>query len=185
MPMTRISAALGALATLCLWLSGLGLVLMTAFIAWQVFGRFVLNDTPTWTETSSVLLMGWFIFLGAAVGIREGYHLSFDVVLYFLPRRAQRVLHSISDVAVAVFAAGMVAYGWQLAAGTWGTTIPNLGWSGGIAFLALASGGAVMFLFALERLARRAAGLPTPRFGDDAEQDLAAPALPSGGPGAA
>ena len=177
--MMRISAALGALATLCLWLSGLGLVLMTAFIAWQVFGRFVLNDTPTWTETSSVLLMGWFVFLGAAVGIREGYHLSFDVVLYVLPRRAQRILHTVSDIAVAAFAAGMIAYGWQLSAGTWGTTIPNLGWSGGIVFLALTSGGVVMLVFALERLARRAAGLPTPRFGDDADEDLAVDPKPS------
>ena len=170
--MTRISNLLGGLATLCLWLSGVGLVLMTVFIAWQVFGRFVLNDTPTWTETLSVIVMGWFIFLGAAVGIREGYHLSFDVVLYFLPKRAQRWLHTISDIAVAVFACGMVAYGWQLLRGTWGTTIPNLGWSGGIVFIAITTGGAVMLLFALERLARRAAGLPTPRFGDDAEEDL-------------
>jgi TRAP-type C4-dicarboxylate transport system permease small subunit len=168
----RLSRILRVLATISLWISGTGLVLMTAFIAWQVYGRFVLNDTPTWTETLSVMVMGWFIFLGAAVGIREGYHLSFDVVFHFLPRSAQKLLHSISDVVVATFAAGMIVYGMQLVIGTWSSTIPNIGISGGFAFLALVAGGAVMFLFSLERLVRRFGGLETAHFGQEKPEHL-------------
>ena len=63
--------------------------------------------------------MGWFIFLGAAVGIREGYHLSFDVLLYFLPQGAKLVLYSISDAVVAAFGAGMAWYGAELALSAW------------------------------------------------------------------
>lgn len=167
-----VTPALQGIARVALWVSATGLVLMTVFVAWQVFGRFVLNDTPTWTETSSVLIMGWFIFLGAAVGIREGYHLSFDVVLYFLPERGKEILHTISDFAVLGFSVCMVAYGWQLAAGTWSSTVPNLGISGGAVFLALIAGGVLMSLFTLERLARRFAGLRTARFGEDYPDDL-------------
>ena len=58
---------------------------MTAFVAWQVFGRYVLNRSPSWTEPGSVMLMSWFIFLGAAVGVRENNHMGFDVLLYVLP----------------------------------------------------------------------------------------------------
>ncbi len=163
---------LRGIARVALWLSAIGLVLMTAFVAWQVFGRFVLNNTPTWTETLSVLVMGWFIFLGAAVGIREGYHLSFDVVLYFMPERGRQVLYTLSDIAIVGFSLCMVGYGWQLAAGTWQSTVPNLGISGGVVFLALIAGGILMFLFSLERLARRAVGLKTARFGDDYPEDL-------------
>lgn len=154
------------LARIALMISGTGLVLMTAFISWQVFGRFVLNDTPTWTESYSVLIMGWFIFLGAAVGIREGYHLSFDVFLYLMPDRVKQVMHTLSDIVVIAFGGGMVAFGYQLAAATWQTTIPNIGLPGGAAFVAIISGGVLMVLFTLERIARRYAGLVTARFGE-------------------
>jgi TRAP-type C4-dicarboxylate transport system permease small subunit len=166
-----IARALSAVARAALLLSALGLVLMTAFVAWQVFGRYVLNASPSWTEPAAIMLMSWFIFLGAAVGIREGYHLSFDVLLYVLPAGAKGWLHSLSDVAVIAFGAAMVWYGLQLAAGTWAATIPALGLPGGFDFLPVVAGGALVVIFSAERLARRAAGLPTPRFGESVEMD--------------
>jgi TRAP-type C4-dicarboxylate transport system permease small subunit len=162
----RLSAATRQISRFMLYAAALGLVLMTAMIAWQVWGRFVLNDTPTWTETTSVLTMGFFILLGAAVGIREGNHLSFDVLLYVLGPRTKKVLHSISDLVVIAFACGMIVYGISLAQNAWGATIPNLGITGGAAFFALITGGALMALFSVERLLRRWVGLPTARFGE-------------------
>ncbi|WP_421984357.1 TRAP transporter small permease [Roseibium sp.] len=154
------------ISTLALWLAGAGLILMTVFISAQVFMRYVLNDSLVWSEPASVILMGWFIFLGAAVGIREGYHLSFDVLLYFLPKSAKHVLFSISDAVVAAFGAGMAWYGSELALSAWDVKLPSLGISGAIDFLPLVGGGCLVFLFSLERLARRAAGQPTARFGE-------------------
>jgi TRAP-type C4-dicarboxylate transport system permease small subunit len=162
--MLQAAGVLGALARAALWLAGTGLVLMTAMIAWQVFGRFVLNDTPTWTESVSIIVMGWFIFLGAAVGIREGYHLSFDILLYVIPKKAERMLHTVSDIVVITFGCGMVVYGIQLAARTWANTIPNVGIPIGVSYIAIIAGGALMVLFSAERIARRLSGLPTSRF---------------------
>ncbi|WP_375173470.1 TRAP transporter small permease [Pseudooceanicola sp.] len=162
----NLSAVLDRVAGLSIRLAGVGLVLMTIFIAWQVFGRFVLNDTPTWTESSSVLIMGWFLLLGAASGIREGNHLSFDVLLFLFGPRSKAVAFTISDIVVVAFGGGMVVYGLQLAMKTWPTTIPNLGISGGVAFLALITGGALLVIYSIERLLRRAVGLPTTRFAD-------------------
>lgn len=164
--MNKIARVMAIVARIALYISGTGLVLMTSFISWQVFGRFVLNDTPTWTESYSILIMGWFIFLGAAVGIREGYHLSFDVFLYLLPQKIKEVFYTISDIVVIAFGGGMVAYSYQLAAATWQTTIPNIGLPGGAAFLAVTCGGALMVLFSIERIARRFSGLVTARFGE-------------------
>jgi TRAP-type C4-dicarboxylate transport system permease small subunit len=113
------------------------------------------------------MIMGWFIFLGAAVGIREGYHLSFDVLLYIVPTRGKLFLYSLSDLVVSGFGLGMIWYGWQLAAKTAGNELPSLGISGAFDFAPLVVGGALIFLFSIERVARRAAGLPTARFGDD------------------
>jgi hypothetical protein len=71
---------------------------MTGMVAWQVFCRYVLNDSPSWTEPGAVMLMSWFIFLGAAVGVRENYHLGFDVLLYVVPKGGKIWLRMISDL---------------------------------------------------------------------------------------
>ncbi|MGX8011370.1 TRAP transporter small permease [Mesorhizobium sp. ORM8.1] len=151
---------LAQLARLALWISGAGLTLMTVIIFWQVFSRYLLNNSPSWTESSAVLLMGWFIFLGAAVGVRERTHLGFDVLLYFLPPSAKAVLRSISDIVVLAFGLGMIVYGVQLARLTWNTVMPSLDLPGGVGFLPVVLGGALVCLFSLERLAGRFAGLP-------------------------
>ena len=163
----RVARVLGGLSQLALWLAGLGLCLMTAVVAAQVFMRYVLNDGIVWSEPSAVILMGWFIFLGAAVGIRDGHHLSFDVLLHVLPARARRALHTVSDAVVGAFGVGMAWFGGQLMVSAAGARLPSLGVSGAVDFMPLVAGGALITLFSLERLARRAAGLPTPRFGDD------------------
>ncbi|WP_186396848.1 TRAP transporter small permease [Stappia sp. TSB10GB4] len=169
--MRAVARITGIIGRIALWLSATGLVLMTAFISVQVFYRYVLNDSQSWTEPASVMLMGWFIFLGAAVGIREGYHLSFDVLLYVLPLKVKLALHSVSDAVVIAFGAGMVWYGAELAARTAGNKLPSLGISGAYDFLPLVAGGVLIVLFSLERLARRAAGLPTARFGETELED--------------
>jgi len=38
------------LARACMWLGILGLVAVICAVSWQVFGRYVLNNTPTWAE---------------------------------------------------------------------------------------------------------------------------------------
>jgi TRAP-type C4-dicarboxylate transport system permease small subunit len=166
-----LARLLSVLSRVSLWVAGAGLVLMTAFVGWQVFGRYVLNSSPSWTEPASVMLMSWFIFLGAAVGVRENNHLGFDVMLYVLPKAGKRVLRMISDVVILAFGVGMVWYGGQLAALTWNTTLPSLGISGAFDYLPVVAGGVLVVLFALERIVRRIAGEPV----DDA-LDEAVPA---------
>lgn len=165
---------LGLLSTLSLWAAGIGLVAMTGFVAWQVFCRYVLNDSPSWTEPGAVLLMSWFIFLGAAVGVRENFHLGFDVLLYVLPRSGKRVLRMISDVVIFVFGIGMVWYGSQLVALTWNTTLPSLGVTGAHDYFPVVGGGALIVLFAAERIVKRLSGMPIDDIADEIPAEVAA-----------
>ena len=64
--LVRLSAATSRLLQ---WLSGFGLLLMTVVIAWQVFARRVLNDSPAWAEQAALLLMIWFVMFAAAAGV--------------------------------------------------------------------------------------------------------------------
>jgi len=164
--MKRVAWLLGHVANAALWVAGAALVLMTAVIAAQVVFRYGLNSSLIWSEPLAVILMGWFIFLGAAVGIREGYHLSFDILIYILPQRARLWLFSVSDIVVGGFGVGMVWFGGQLAGSAWNIKLPSLGITGAVDFAPIVGGGVLIVLFSLERLARRAAGLPTMRFGD-------------------
>jgi TRAP-type C4-dicarboxylate transport system permease small subunit len=154
-PLRRVSETL---ATLALWASGIGLVLMTIAVTWQVFGRYVLNSTPTWTEALSIQLMGWFILLGAAVGVRESYHLGFDILRHALPGLPAKAMAAISHLVVLAFGLAMTWYGWDLVVGTWTATIPILGWPGGIDFMPLLGGGALISFFTLEHLINLATG---------------------------
>lgn len=147
------------LARTALWGAGVGLVTMTLIIFWQVFARYVLNDSPSWTESTSVQLMGWFIFLGASVGIHEGYHLGFDVLVYVVPDNGKKALRTISDLAVLGFSLAMMVYGTELMAGTWNTTIPTLGLPGGTTFMPLIVGAVLSILFTANRILRRFSGL--------------------------
>lgn len=158
-PLPRITRVLSAASTISLWLAGIGLVLMTAIVAWQVYCRYVLNDSPSWTEPGAVMLMSWFIFLGAAVGVRENYHLGFDVLLYVLPEGSKAALRTISDVVVAGFGVGMVWYGSQLVALAWDAILPSLGLPGGFDYLPIVAGGFLIVLFSLERMALRFSGV--------------------------
>jgi TRAP-type C4-dicarboxylate transport system permease small subunit len=155
----RTSRALNFTARAALYLAGIGLIAMTVFVAWQVFSRYVLNASPSWTEGASILVMSWFIFLGAAVGVRENFHMGFDVLLYFLPPGAKIWLRSISDVATFAFGVGMVIYGGQLIIQTWTATIPVLQLPGGFAYMPVTLGGLLIAIFTAERLLLRLAGV--------------------------
>lgn len=159
--MAAIARILSALCALALWLAGIGLVAMTASVAWLVFGRYVLNDSPTWVEPLALILMSWFIFLGAAVGVRENTHLGFEVVQVLVPAPIRIVFRTISDAVVIAFGAGMAWFGSELMVGTWSATLPSLGVPRGVGFIPVVAGGALFVLFGLERLVRRAAGMET------------------------
>jgi TRAP-type C4-dicarboxylate transport system permease small subunit len=147
-----IARSLGALATAALWLASLGLVAMTLMVAWQVFARYVLNASPSWTEPGSLLLMSWFILLGAAVGVRERDHLGFEIGLHAAPPALRRVLLIVTEVLVAGFGAAMAWYGFDLARETWSANMAGLAIPQGMDYLPLVGGGGLIALFSLEKL---------------------------------
>jgi TRAP-type C4-dicarboxylate transport system permease small subunit len=66
-----------------------GLVLMTAIIGWQVFGRFVLGSSPAWAEQAALILMIWYVFFAAAAGVREGFHIRILALQSAMPATAR------------------------------------------------------------------------------------------------
>jgi len=146
-----LSRLLNVLSRTALWLSGIGLVAMTAAVAWQVWGRFVLNDTPSWTEPLALFLMMWFILLASAVGVRERFHLGLDLVRDIVPEPVRVGMDVLSFIIVGAFGVAMAWYGSDLVAGTWNATIPVLNLPEGSAYLPLIFSGVLIALFSVER----------------------------------
>ena len=135
-----------------------GLVLMTVIVGWQVFGRYVLNSSPSWSEQAALTLMIWYVFLAAAAGVREGFHIRIVALENAVGPTAKRVLRMLSDVIIAACGLALLFWGSELVVRTWGHIIPSLGLPRGMAYLALPISGALIALFSLERLLEEAEG---------------------------
>ncbi len=147
------------LSRLCLLLAGTAIVAMTVMFAWLVFGRYVLNDTPTWIEQVSHLLLMVIAFLGAAVGVREDTHLS---VVYFrtaVPSSIRTAFVFLTDLLMAGFGALMFIYGLELTKFKWASLIPLIQVPEGLRSLPLTICGVLVFLFSSTHLVRLLMGL--------------------------
>lgn len=134
--------------------TGVALVVMTVIFGWLVFGRYVLNETPTWVEQYSLLLVMLIAFLGAAVGVRENTHISVVIFRTIVPDNIRKVLVFVTDVLMAGFGGLMLWYGAQLTAFKWSALIPLIQISEGYRSLPLTIAGGLILLFSLGHLAR-------------------------------
>jgi TRAP-type C4-dicarboxylate transport system permease small subunit len=139
-------------------ISAVGLVLMTAIIGWQVFGRYVLNSTPSWSEQASLALMIWYVSLAAAAGVREGFHIRIVALENAVGARTRLWMRLASNIIVGVCGIAMLVWGGQLVVKTWSHVIPSLGIPRGLAYLGLPIAGALMALFSLERIFEELSG---------------------------
>lgn len=149
--MERLSRATHVIADVLVKVAAFGLVLMTAIVGWQVFGRYVLNSTPSWSEQAALTLMIWYVSLAAAAGVRQGFHIRIVAVEEAVGPRARKVMQVMSNSIVGACGLAMLIWGGELVMLTWSHVIPSLGISRGLAYLGLPIAGALMALFALER----------------------------------
>ncbi len=150
----RMDAAFDLISRICILLAGTALVIMTVIFAWLVFGRYVLNDTPTWVEQVSFLLVMVITFLGAAVGVHQHTHLSVVVFRNIVPSRVRTIFVFVSDILMAAFGCILFWYGTELTLFKWKTLIPLLQWPEGLRSLPLTVSGVLLFLFSTGHLIR-------------------------------
>ena len=119
-----MDAVLDGIAAICRLLAGVSLVVLTVIFSWLVFGRYVLNATPTWVEQAALLLIMVIAFIGAAVGIREHSHLSVTMLRRSVAPRVRLAFVAMTDLLLAGFGTLMLLYGAQLTIFKWGSSIP-------------------------------------------------------------
>lgn len=147
----QLAVASGKVSLFAKWFAGIGLLVMTAIIAMQVFARYVLNNSPAWAEQAALLLMIWYVFIAAAAGVREGFHIRIAVFVNSLPEKARHPVLVFGHLVVAGFGLAMAVYGVELARATWQHVIPTLGISRGYAYVPIALSGVLITGFAIEQ----------------------------------
>ena len=145
--------ALNMLSAAVLALAGVALVGMALVQAWQVFARYVLNDSPGWTEPVALLLMSFAVMFGAAVAVRRESHFAFQTLLHAMPGPLQTALKALSRLIAAAAGGGLMILGGRLMIDDWSVTMAGAPLPSGLKYAGLAVGGALMLLFSLERLA--------------------------------
>lgn len=133
-------------------ITGVALVVLTIIFGWLVFGRYVLNATPTWVEQVSLLLIVYIGFLGASVGVHQNTHLGVSVFREISPKPLRRIFELISHLIMAGFALIMIIYGYKLTIFKWSTEIPLLHVSEGLRALPILLSGVLIFLFIIGHL---------------------------------
>ena len=147
--LSRINAPV---ARLGMYLSVAGLLVIVAIVFYQVFGRYVLNSSPTWTENLALVLILYVTLIGAAVGVRDAGHIGMDSLLVMLPDNVREKIEIVIHVLVAVFGIAMAYNGWILGASVGTVKIPNLGLPEVIRYVPLIASGILIVSFSIEHI---------------------------------
>lgn len=130
-------------------------VLMVALIVifgWLVYGRYVLNATPTWVEQVALLIVVWITFLGAAVGVRRRTHLAVDFIRDAAPARVRKLAMLFCILALIFFGIMLTWQGYVMFERTARRIVPLLGISEGWRAVPVIIGGALILVFSLDDL---------------------------------
>lgn len=146
------SSLLTWLAQGSLGIAGLSLVGMVLVEGWQVIARYVLNDSPSWTEPVVLLQINIAMMFSAAVGVRNGAHFGFRVLVDKAAPGLRRLMRVFAHTVTALIGAVLSWYGALMVMDTWPVKLPGAQLRQGVLYAPLALGGALIVLFAVERM---------------------------------
>ncbi|AKC86696.1 TRAP transporter small permease [Pseudoxanthomonas suwonensis] len=144
--------ALDRIAGIAIAIAAAALLGLVVVQSWQVFTRYVLNDSPSWTEPVTLLLLATAMGMGAAAGVHTNRHFGFFLLHDHVKPAVRRAIDVLVPLVI-IGIGGVIAY-WAavllvdgLGIRAAGANLPQ-----SINYLPLSLGGALMALFALNRL---------------------------------
>ncbi|NRA86138.1 MAG: TRAP transporter small permease [Rhizobiales bacterium] len=133
-------------------ISGLCLIVIVATFAWLVYGRYILNSTPTWVEQLALILVVVITFFSSAVGLKEKTHLSVDILPYMVPPKPRAIIYMVINIMLIWFGYMMAVNSYKLAIFNWTTEIPLLDVPLSVRSMPLVISGILICLFSFNNL---------------------------------
>ena len=156
--MTRMIAVLdtfgGYLSKLLMLIAALAMFSLVPMSGWLVFGRYVLNASPTWVEAVSLVTIVVITFGVAAAAVREEEHLAINFIRESFPPRVEAAMKIVSFALLAFFGVMMAISASELIAFGWSRMLPLLNIPDGIRHIPLLVCGISMAFFSLIHIAK-------------------------------
>ena len=118
----------------------------------QVFHRFALNSSLSWSEELQIFGHIWIVFLGIPIAYRRGAHLYIETFCDMLPRGPRAAFNLIVELTWAAFAVSLMVLGFMVARVAAMQESPGLEVPMSWPYAGMVVGGAYLLLVALRRL---------------------------------
>lgn len=114
------------------------LALMSIIIGVQVFMRYVLKASLSWSEEIARYMFVWIVYIGISYGVKAGRHIKVDAALMLFSSKIKNYICLLSDLIFMFFAVTIVIYGIKTADKifTLGQNSPAIGMPMGFLYLA-------------------------------------------------
>lgn len=79
-------------------------MIMTVILNIQVFARYIMNSSLSWSEESARFLFVWIVAIGASIGVKEKFHVVVSILTDRLPKSVQTAVRFAVSMLMAVIA---------------------------------------------------------------------------------
>ncbi len=117
------------------------LTAQTISILVMVFGRYIFNYVPRWSEQFALFCMIWFAMFSIALAVRDDSHVKMEVVDNLVSPEVLMGFKLFGMICNIIFGLVMVIYGTKLSIMTWPTRLSALRISTGIQYFSSVAGG--------------------------------------------
>jgi len=118
----------------------------------QVFNRFVLNRSLSWSEEFQIYCHVWIVFLAIPIAYRHGAHLSVDSLRKLFPRRLGVVFDGFIELLWIWFAVALAWLSWKVSEVAKLQSSPGLEMPMSYVYYGMVVGGAYLLLVVLRRI---------------------------------
>lgn len=132
-----------------------------------VFSRYILKNTPIWTDETALFSLVWASMMGAAVGLRKGYQVGIRTLIEKAPKAIGAALEAFGFLFMLVFFGVLIYFGVKQTLFNTKQLSAAMRVPMAVPYAALPLGFAIMLLFTLEealafvaRLRRRPSDTP-------------------------
>ncbi len=132
------------------WVSFVLFWIMAAVVFYQVFTRYILDDSAGWTEEIARYFLVAVVFVGASMSVRKNNHIQVDYFFRLIPKGLARVLSTLVDAVRCAFLGYATWLTWLLIQRIGHQQMAIIDLPVGWVFSAMMFGFALMFLRALQ-----------------------------------
>lgn len=125
------------------------LTAQTIAILIMVFGRYLFNRVPQWTEQFALFCMIWFAMFSIALAVRDDSHVKMEVVDSWVSPSALRFFKLFGNICTTAFGLVLVIYGVPIAKMTWFTKLSAFRVPTGLQYTSAIAGGFFMITNAI------------------------------------